>query len=574
MKRINGFTLIELLIGIFVFSLVFLAISGLIIMTMRASADVQNRINASALIQAKLETAKNTSYEEIGIIDGYPSGIFEATETEIMGGKEYLVKTRVDYIVDPKDGVADPDDECPNDYKKMEVEVSWQKPYAGRSIMATNLVPDNLAQECLEEGGVLSVNVFDALGEMVANPTIEIIDPETLEVVKTAVPDSGHHYFSLPVGSYRAVASKTGYSVERTYGVEEIAAPSKINPNIANGKSLEINLSIDKLSSVSVNTLYPWVTSDFSDSFSNMEKISDFSGVVASGGKLLLEKEEDSYVFSGYAVSDEINPTSLIEWVEFQWEDEKTEGTGIRYQLFFSNDGENWNLIPDGDLAGNSIGFSDSPLDLSGLNIGTYYNLKLRANLSTSNQAITPYLDEWIISWKSSGGMPAPNVLFNMRGDKKIGKNELEEFVYKHDTDNNSGPAGKINLSEVEWDSYSFSILPAGLELESIEPSPQPIGVDPDTSQTINLFVESQNSLLFTIKNSETLEPIFSASVRIYKEGYDLTLYTDNEGMVHFIPLDSGQYNVEAQASGYESNSDLINVSGAKTAIIQLTQIE
>ncbi len=570
----KGFTLIEVLVGVFVFSLVFLSVFGMINLIIRSSSDVQNKINANAIIQGELEKAKNLSYEDIGIIDGYPSGVFEPIKTEVISNKEYVVEIKVEYIVDPQDGVADPEDECPNDYKKMDVKVSWSKPYGGSAVVATNIVPGNLAQECLEEGGVLSVNVFDAFGEMIANPLIEIINPDTLEVVKTATPDSGHHYFSVPVGSYRVVASKNGYSTERTYSIEEVATPNRPNPSISNGKALEINLPIDKLSQASIDTLYPWIISDFFDSFLDENKLSDYSDVIISDGKISLESTEGAYAFLGYAVSDAVEPVSLIEWNQLLWEDENPEDTDIKYQIMYSSNEEDWDLIPEEHLEGNSSGFTDSPVDLSGLDSGMFFNIKLRANLTTSSQSATPFLDEWILEWKSAGGTPVKNVSVNMRGEKKIGTDSEEETIYKYDEIHNSGSLGAINLNNIEWDSYFFSIETDGLELESIIPPDQPIGVEPDSSQSITLFVESQDSSLITVKNDETLEPVFSASVRIIKGEYDNTLYTDANGQVHFIPLEIGEYSIEVEAAGYESNTDSVYVSGSKTFIIQLNQVE
>jgi len=70
------------------------------------------------------------------------------------------------------------------------------------------------------------------------------------------------------------------------------------------------------------------------------------------------------------------------------------------------------------------------------------------------------------------------------------------------------------------------------------------------------------------------LEPVFSASVRLYKAGYDQTQYTNEKGQTYFIPLEIGNYSLEVQAAGYSPSSISVLVSGDITKIINLTQIE
>jgi len=45
-------------------------------------------------------------------------------------------------------------------------------------------------------------------------------DPETGEVVKSATPSEGSHFFALPPDNYRIEVSKEVYSSERSYGFD------------------------------------------------------------------------------------------------------------------------------------------------------------------------------------------------------------------------------------------------------------------------------------------------------------------------------------------------------------------
>ncbi|MCX6764922.1 MAG: carboxypeptidase-like regulatory domain-containing protein, partial [Candidatus Nealsonbacteria bacterium] len=529
-----------------------------------------NRTVAGSIAMGELEQIKNTSYQLLGTVGGYPSGSIAPSATETINNVNYTVETKIDYVIDPKDGIAAPEDECPNDYKKVEIKISWQKPFGGSILFGTNITPPNLPQECAEIGGVLSVSVFNFKGEMIFSPLIEIKDSLTGDMVKSASPDSGQFYFSLPAGVYKIFVSKSGYSSDRTYSISEIAVPENPDPAVINDKVEERGFSIDKLSNLTVKTLVSWVISDFTDSFIDNSKIESSSNITISGGKAGLEFAEGKYSPSGILISKTIEPASLLRWEALGWEQELQENTSIKYHLLYSSDGENWSLIPDSDLSGNSVGFSDSPIDLSSLSISNYNKLRIKADFSTSDLNITPYILDWYISWRSSGGTPVSNILVNIHGKKKIGTDAAENPVYKYDSDKTSDTGGNINLSSIDSDSYYFSIKSVGLNLKSTEPSSQPVTLNPDSSLNVNLYVESQNSFLAKIKDSSTGNPIFSASVRLHKSGYDITQYTDSAGQTYFVPLNFGDYTADVKAVGYHSQSVSVSVSGGKIQIIQL----
>ena len=542
----KGITLIEVLIGVFLLAIVFFGIYGIIQLAVRMSSGEQNKVAAAALANGEMERIKNLSYELVGINGGFPNGTLEATKTETVSGRDYTVETQVDYVVDSKDGIAQPQDDCPNDYKKVQVKVSWTEPFEGSIVVTTNIAPPNLVQECGESGGVLYVTVFDSFAEMIPFPLVEVKNPNTDEVIKSVTPASGEHYFALPAGVYKLVVSKNGYSTERTYGISEVATPLKPNPQVLENEVTEVSFSIDKVSSFSVSTLSPWIISDFSDSFNDQNGIQDSLNVSVGGGEVVLLQDEGDYQTPGFIESVSITPSSLIEWNEFGWQDETLSGTSIKYYVYYKS-GLVWDLVPDSDLNGNSTGFDDSPIDLSGLDVGSYPQIKIRANFSTSNSQYTPTLFNWFVSWKSSGGIPIPNVTFNMRGDKTIGKDGSDDPVYKHSQDYDSGASGSANITNLEWDNYTFSIVSSGVNLESIEPDPQPVSLPPDSSVSVNLFLEAQDSLFITVKDVETNDPIFSVSVRVYNAGYDVTRYTDIKGQTYFAPLQAGNYTIETE---------------------------
>jgi len=579
----KGFTLIDVLVGIALMLIVFLGIFGAYQLGLKIVGLSRNKITATAIANQKIEMIRNLPYEDVGTNETgcHPCGVLEPATSTIFNNIGYTIETRIDYVVDSADGIADPDDECPNDYKRVEIKISWSGLFGGNVSLGSDVAPKNLAQECEEGGGILSVLVFDAYGATTSFPLIEIKDPTTDQVVSSYIPDDGHHYFSLSTSTYKVVVSKSGYSSERTFGVGEnyngkiVTTPEKPHPIILEGQLTEISFSIDRLSSFSVDTLSPWGTGDFSDSFSNESKISEMSDVVISSGEVNLATSSEGYLSSGYLISIEISPSSLIEWDELTFSDSEPAGTDLNYQIYFASSTD-WYLIPDSVLAGNSTGLELSPVDLSGLATTTYSTLKIKGNLSSNSTSSTPVLYDWQMSWITSVATPIPNVTFLLQGEKIIGTDAAEQPVYKYSTTSTSNSSGHIDIPNLEWDSYTFSVTGTSLDLVGTDPSPQPIALAPDVLVNVELFLRAENSLLVIVQDLETLEPVFSATVRLYNTGfgYDVTQYTDEAGQTYFIPLQKNNYNLEVEGPGYAATSTTVWVSGETTKTIKLEQIE
>ena len=254
MNKKHGFTFIEVLVGTSLILIVFLGIFGAYQLGMKVIGQSKNKIVATALVNEQIEKIRNLPYESVGVKGSFPDGVLDSATTTILNGIEYKIERRVDFVVDPADGIAPPNDDCPNDYKKVEIKVSWPGRFPGEVKIFSDFSPKNLAQECTTGGGILSVSVFDAYGQMVSLPLIEVKNPETDQVLKSATPIEGKHYFSLATSTYKVVVSKSGYSSERTYGTDEIAIPEKPHPIVLEGQITEISFPIDQLSSMTVET--------------------------------------------------------------------------------------------------------------------------------------------------------------------------------------------------------------------------------------------------------------------------------------------------------------------------------
>lgn len=587
-KNKNGFTFIDVIVGTVLMLIVFSGIFGAFQLGLKVVSQSRNKITSTAIANQQLEMIRNLSYLSVGTKDAilpYAEGVLDSATTTEVNDVEYGIETRVKFISDGADGTG-AGDSCDLDYKRAEVKVSWAGRFGGEVKLATDLAPKNKVEEIsactAQPGGILSVKAFDAFGVMISSPLIEIFNPGTGGLIDSVIPLSGEYDFPLATSGYRVVVSKSGYSTDRSYGIDEvyngqtIATPEKSHPIVLDGQITETSFSIDAVSAFSIDTLSPWGIDYFSDGFVNSSKVFQSSDVLIQEGEVNLATDSEGYLSPGSLTSVDISPTNIIQWDEFTFTDLEPVDTDLKYQIRYAS-GTDWYLIPEADLPGNSAGFDLPPVDVSGLNIAIYFQLRLQANLSTDSAIATPVLQDWQVSWITSLAAPIPNAVFGLEGAKAVGQDSAENPIYKYSAAHSSDAGGHIDISNLEWDAYTFSVNPAtGLDLIDIDPFPQPIGLNPDATSEVDLYLDAENSLLATVQNINTLEPVFGATVRLYNVAlaYDTAQYTDAKGQTYFIPLEAATYNLEASSPGYLSLSTTTSVSGDNTKIIKLEQIE
>lgn len=569
-----GFTLVEVLVGILLFSIVFLGIFGAFWLGFKVVGLGERKITATQIAQGEIEKIRNMPYLDVGTIGAslpFASGTLEAVTTTKLNGIDYRIERKVKYVYDPSDG----EEECQLDYKKVEIKVSFTGVLRGEVFLETDIMPKDKIEEiaaCLQQpAGILSIQVLNAVGEFVSSPVIQVFNSQTGNLIDLIIPSSGKADIALAPGSYKVVVSKEGYSVERTYSSEEIAIPEKPNPIVLEGQITQITFLIDQVSSILVKTFSTYGQEFFTDSFDDESKISQKENVSIFESQVTLATDTQGYLPSGYLLSNEISPQDLIEWGEFSFFDEEPEETDLKYQVFFAS-GTEWILIPDSDLAGNSAGFDESPISLSNLSTTTYSSLILKANFSTQSNLLTPILKNWQLSWKTQNPVSINNVSFDLKGEKIIGRDIAENPIYKFSTTTQTDSSGQILISNLEWDIYHFSNFSKNsqsLELATSTPA-NPTSLVPNSNLEIYFYFESQNSLLVTVQDIETLQPIFSSMVTLTKSGFSQTQYTGNNGQTIFIPLESGNYNLTVEATGYSSTSTMVSIFGKKTINIKL----
>jgi len=436
----KGMSLLESIIGIGLIGIVFWGVIGMYILSVKVVAQSKLRSTAIFLANQKIEEIRSLSYENIGTIGGVPSGSVPQEETKTYNGGEFTIKTTIVYVDDPSDGVL-PDDSVPTDYKKAEVRVSWAGENSGEVLFTTDIVPNTVEESV--GGGILSISVKDADNQGVSNAEVHIYNDQVSPIIDANYLTNSQGnlvLLGLPESteSYQITVSKTGYSIDRTYGEDEVATPLKPHASVFNNQTTEIGFEIDLLGTMNISTT---------------------------------GSEENGYP-------------------------------------------------------------------------------------------------------------PVGNIQFRLRGEKIIGTDAFGDPVYKTDEILQTDSSGSLEIADLEWDSYDFSILsPEGLNLIGIE-SPlgtattQPIDLLPGETKDIRLILGAQNSCLLKVYDASTNDPLFSASVRLYDSTeYDQTIPTNSQGESLFIPLEEGDYTLEIQMDGYISYTESFYISGETTKEIYLSPI-
>jgi prepilin-type N-terminal cleavage/methylation domain-containing protein len=594
----KGFTLVEVLVGVALALIVFLGVLGAFRLGLKVVGQSKARTTAVALATKQIEEIRNLSYSDAGtyackpefpncdpgeeneIIPGYPFGKIKNASTTRENNIDYSIAVEMDYAIDEFDGLAAPDDQCPNDYKKVKVKVSWAGKFSGEVMLNTIISPKNSSQECAEAGGILKVRVFDAGGLAVAFPNIQVTNINT-GLIKSAAPESGIYYFTLPPdsGAYKIEITKSGYSSERTfangeeYNGKTIATPANPHATIIEGQLTETSFAIDKVSTLLVKSYAEGAGMSFVDSFFDASKIVESSNVEINNGEVKLTKYDSvHYNASGYIISQTIQPANLISWNDLSYTDNSPPNTLVRYQVLYLNEG-NWVLVPDADLPGNSSGLQNPPIDLDRLDKEEYPQIRLLATLlSQGGQTKTPVIYDWTAKWFAGSSTTINSVAFTITGQKTVGLTSSHQPIYKYSAVKQTN-GGSVSIGNLEWDVYSFSVdkSQTGLDLSRTDPL-QPINLLPDSSQEANLYLTADNSLMVEVKNSATGNPIFSASARLYNVGldYDQSLLTDESGQAFFLPLSVATYTLIVGAEGFQGNTSSVSVSGAVNKTINL----
>ena len=549
----RGMSIIDVLVGTALMLVVFLALFGLLQVSLKVSMFVKTQSTALAIANNQMEYIRSLPYTSVGTIGGIPAGLIAQNATTTEDGVPYGVRTFVDYYDDPADGTGAGDTNgITTDYKRIKVVVSYANGSQTRQIVL-NSVYAPLGIETTVGGGTLQIIVVNAAGAPVSGATVLITNASTSPTVNLSTFSNSAGVVYLPGAAtstqYVVTVSKSGYSTAQTYardGTNQNPTPGYLT--VAQNLTTSSTFAIDVLGLLTLQTFSPAVPGIFSDNFTNASKLVSLVSTQASGGSLTLAGSSGSYPLAGSAISTTTTPSNLTAWSSANATMSLPTGTLATVQVL---DGSG-NLIPNSALPGNSAGFSSFPINLSGLSTSTYPSLALSASLTSSTSAATPSLTGWAINYQI-GSTPLPNVAFTLTGAKTIGTTGGGAPIYKTTVSGNTGSSSVSSLP-LEWDSYSLAV--SGYDVQDACGAP-PYALSPGASLTesLTLGTHTTNSGLISVTDGSG-NVVSGATVTLSRSGFTKTATTTACGNAYFGNLTSASdYSVAISDTGYTPNT-------------------
>lgn len=256
----QGFTLIEALTVLFIFSLITVTFYSIFSLGTRFIIESKNRLGAVALANERMEIIRNLKYDDIGIVGGIPSGSLVAEEDVTESKHTYHVKTFVQFVDDPFDGVL-PTDAIPNDYKRVKVTVSWKgvKDVDSTMFLVARFVPAGIEQSA--SGGTLAVNIMGSDGIGVPQASVHITNSSISPTVNVTAMTDNTGNLMLPgakqsIQGYNITVTKNGYETVETINPDTVSysvtdTPASVVDGMLNMKSIVQ----DKLASLKIVTV-------------------------------------------------------------------------------------------------------------------------------------------------------------------------------------------------------------------------------------------------------------------------------------------------------------------------------
>lgn len=213
-KDKRGVTIIEMIIGVFLVGVIIVTLYMTFTQAVGIMADAKQRMGAIALAMERTEYYRNSSYENIPVID--PVNVVSVERN----GFTYEIETSVVMFDDPENG-----ENVEGDYKQLRVKVFWMNREKERSIYFTN----NFSPTGIAHGAIL-INAYDgdsysSLGGALVQ-LVELSGGSTGTQLTDS--DNGNALFFGLEGDnkeYQITISKSGYETLKTYDASGTSVP-------------------------------------------------------------------------------------------------------------------------------------------------------------------------------------------------------------------------------------------------------------------------------------------------------------------------------------------------------------
>ena len=556
----KGFSLIEVLIAAALIVMIFGGLFGSIRLTTIVIGDSKAKSGARSLAVEQMEFVRSLTYFSVGTVAGIPAGNVPQISTTTLNSIEYTIETLIQFLDRPEDGfgVADSNG-ITEDSKIAKVTISWEsKGETHELILISDIIPRGI--ESTAGGGTLLINVFDANVLPVANADVHVYNDTISPIVDVTVQtnvDGIANFPGAPAGAnYQITATKPGYSTDQTYSVTATnTSPIRTHVSVATATISTVNFEIDLLSDLTIKTVGTPVRTTFLDTFSNSNSIATSTDIIVSGGSVVLDGGPSSYETQGTWYATTTAPSTIDYWESIDFEGTTTANSHYTIHLYsVSGVGTSsvYTIIPDGDLPGNSTGFTDGPIDITNLSTSTYTDLALAGTLYSSSTNETAEVYDWELVHVES--QPAiPSIPFTIEGAKSIGTFGGSP-VLKYSSNDTTDTDGGVTISDLEFDDYDIT-LSTGAYIISEVYGGNPYYLPPGVNDEVTFVLASPVAYSLRVEvEDDSSSPIGGASVRLYDGGYDVTQTTSIYGQTLFDSgvASSSTYGIDVSATGYD----------------------
>ena len=542
-------SLVDVLVGTAITLIIFLALFGLLRASFLVSSLAKSKAVATSIATSQMEYVRSLPYDSIGTVGGIPAGVIPQTATTTMNNLSYGVRTFIQYVDDPADGLGALDQTgITTDYKQVKITVTYYTDGTAREVeLISSQSPAGL--ETTTGGGTLQISVVDALGAGIAGATVDIDNPSTVPTVNLTAFSNAAGLVYLPGAAtstdYRIVVTKAGYSTAQTYARDATNQnPTPGYLTVAQNQTTASTFAIDVLAALTIRTFSPIVTASFADTFADSSLLASLSSAAVSGGSVILATDAGGYLASGSAQSQSVAPTYLAGWLSVEAVRSVSVNTNMRVRVVDSAG----TPLPDAVLAGNVAGFTAFPIDLSGISTTTYPTLALAADLSTSLATETPSLDSWNLNYRR-GPIPLPNIAFDLQGAKTVGTTGAGASIYKTEISDTTGASASKSLS-LEWDAYQLGLTGYDV-VDACGTPPYSLAPSSVVESSLVLGTNTAHSILVGVRDAGGAV-VPGASVTLARTGYTSTITGSSCGAASFGSLSSASdYTITITKTGY-----------------------
>ncbi len=535
----------------------------------------QSRTNMTvlSLVTDRMEYIRSLSYDEVGTIAGIPSGAIPQNRTVTLNEIEFNERVLIEYIDDPADGLGALDDnDVLADYKKVKIEYTWTVGGVPNSFfLISNIVPR--AIETTAGGGSLRVNVFDADVAPLPGISVRLFNDtttSTIDVTRSTNADGVALFTGAPAASnYQIFVSAPGYSSDQTYqATTSLPNPSTLPISILEGDVSTMSFQVDRLSNLAIRLLTGQSIASTVEEFTDLLGVYDVSSTTVSGGELVLDNAAGVYESDGIVTLPPLTPSAIENWGIAEFVFTKPAGTDAKVRFYTSTSSAD--LIPDSDLAGNSVGFSERHIDLRGLAAGTYPTIVPTIQLSTLDTAVTPSVDKFTLAYVDSvtalGGSSV-----GIKNNKTIGTLADASPVYKYSLSTTTDGGGRIGLTGLEWGVYDIGVN-SGYVIKEACPA-HPYNLLPNVTDKVTYLLAPSSAHNLRVMVQDGLgKAVIGAAVRLSRSGFNSDLETGWCGQVFFGGLaTAADYELQVSADGFSSQTiTSLGVSDAQVQTVTL----